>query len=235
MKRRDSIKTLLAGSIATTTLLTSCQPPKSSTAQKAEVWKHRYGRTSDEKQRDEEILNKEPFLNSHETETLRVLADIILPASTDAPSAVEVGVLDFIDFILRDMPSHQTPIRGGMMWLDSFATKLHNSTFVECNTADQVSICEAIAYPTTEDPQMEAGIKFFAHLRNLVLTGYYTSEKGLQDLGYQGNSPNVWDGIPPEVLAEHDVEYEDEWLAKCIDQDTRNEIARWDEEGNLLT
>lgn len=235
MKRRDSIKTLLIGSLATTTLLTDCKSPQSSIVKKAKEWKHQYGRTSTEKIRDEEILNKDPFLNPHQTETLRALVDIILPASQDAPSALEVGVIDFIDFIMRDMPSHQTPISGGIMWLDSITTTLYNTTFVECSNSVQHSLCEKIAYPSTDDPKMEAGIKFFAHLRNLVLTGYYTSEEGIRDLGYQGNTPNVWDGIPPEVLAEHDVDYEDDWLAKCIDQDTRNEIARWDEEGNLLT
>ena len=28
--------------------------------------------------------------------------------------------------------------------------------------------------------------------------------------------------------------YEEEWLAKCIDHSTKNEVAQWDENGNLL-
>ena len=58
--------------------------------------------------------------------------------------------------------------------------------------------------------------------------------EGVKDLGFQGNTANVWDGVPPEVLAEHEVDYEPEWLAKCVNQDKRTEIAEWDSEGNLL-
>ena len=56
-----------------------------------------------------------------------------------------------------------------------------------------------------------------------------------KDLGYTGNIPNVWDGVPEDVLKDHDVSYDEEWIAKCVDQSKRNETAVWDEDGNLLT
>ena len=65
--------------------------------------------------------------------------------------------------------------------------------------------------------------------------GYYTTRIGFDDLGYVGNRPNIWDGVPEEILADHDVELDPEWAAKCIDQSTRETIAEWDDEGNLLT
>ena len=43
------------------------------------------------------------------------------------------------------------------------------------------------------------------------------------------------EGLPEEVLKEHDVTYDPEWLAKCVDQSQREVIAEWDENGNLLT
>ena len=67
------------------------------------------------------------------------------------------------------------------------------------------------------------------------MTGYYTSRMGIDDLGYKGNLPNVWDGVPDEILKEHDVAYEPEWLAKCVDQSKREDIARWDEDMNLIS
>ncbi|MBL6667028.1 MAG: gluconate 2-dehydrogenase subunit 3 family protein, partial [Flavobacteriaceae bacterium] len=42
-------------------------------------------------------------------------------------------------------------------------------------------------------------------------------------------------GVPDEVLKDLDVAYDEAWLAKCIDQNQRNEVAKWDENGNLLT
>jgi hypothetical protein len=77
-------------------------------------------------------------------------------------------------------------------------------------------------------------VQFFNQIKNLTLTGYYTSRVGFDDLGYVGNIPNIWDGVPQEVLDQYDVDYDPEWLAKCIDQSTREEVAQWDEEGNLL-
>ncbi|MDF0718304.1 gluconate 2-dehydrogenase subunit 3 family protein, partial [Muricauda sp. 334s03] len=47
--------------------------------------------------------------------------------------------------------------------------------------------------------------------------------------------PNVWDGVPDDVLEQHGVAYDEEWLAKCVDQSKRGIIAEWDENGNLLT
>jgi hypothetical protein len=34
----------------------------------------------------------------------------------------------------------------------------------------------------------------------MVVTGWFTSEVGMRDLGYKGNIPNVWDGVPEDVL-----------------------------------
>jgi hypothetical protein len=58
---------------------------------------------------------------------------------------------------------------------------------------------------------------------------------GIEDLGYIGNSPNIWDGVPEEVLKEHGLSYDQEWLSKCVDQSKRDVLAEWDEEGNLIS
>lgn len=64
---------------------------------------------------------------------------------------------------------------------------------------------------------MGLGIKFFNFMRNLILMGYYIMEMGFKDLGYVGNFLNFWDGVLFEVLVEYDVDYEEEWLVKCVD------------------
>ena len=69
----------------------------------------------------------------------------------------------------------------------------------------------------------------------MIVTGWFTSEVGMKDLGYKGNIPNVWDGVPEEVLKDHSVSYDKDWIEKCIDQSKRNELAKWDEDGNLIT
>jgi hypothetical protein len=50
--------------------------------------------------------------------TITVLADIIIPKDEKSGSASDAKVPDFIEFIVKDIPDHQTPMRGGLRWLD---------------------------------------------------------------------------------------------------------------------
>ena len=44
---------------------------------------------------------------------------------------------------------------------------------------------------------------FFNHLRDLVVSGFYTSEIGIADLSYLGNEPqSEWHECPEAVLIE---------------------------------
>ena len=121
------------------------------------------------------------------------------------------------------------------MWLDHRAVNLFDTDFISCNVQQQKQILDEIAYPDDVAPELAQGAEFFSRMRNLVLTGYYTTRMGIDDLGYQGNVANVWDGVPEDVLAKHGMSYENEWLKKCVDQDKRNVLAQWDEEGNLVS
>jgi len=235
MDRRESLKSLLLASLAGATLGTSaCQTE--SKEQPAADATSLYGRTPEEKERDAELM-AEVFLNPHELETIAVLCDLILPPTDTAGSATDAGVPEFIEFISKDIPSHQLPLRGGLMWLDAEANKRFNTVFKNCNNQQQLQIVDDIAYPDPEGkkPDMAYGIRFFRLMTNLTLTGYYTSEMGIKDLGYVGNTPNIWDGVPEEVLKEHGLAYDEAWLAKCVDQSKREVIAEWDEDMNLIT
>lgn len=238
MKRRDSLKTLLVGTIGGATLASigSCQPNTTGEDVLETSTPNLYGRTPKEIEHDEKIKAK-IYLNEHELATIAVLCDIILPATNEAGSATDAEVPAFIDFIVKDIPAHQLPIRGGLMWLDLEANRRFGKEFIACSSKEEIEIIEDIAYPDPEKkkPEMGHGIEFFNLMRNLTLTGYYTTRMGFDDLGYTGNFANTWDGVPAEVLANHEVDYDPEWLAKCVDQSKRMTIAEWDEEGNLLT
>lgn len=233
MNRRDTIKSLLLGSVATGLAIHGCAPASKEQASEIADLPF-YGRTPEEIEHDKAVLSSK-FLNEHELSTIAVLCDIILPANDTYGSATDAKVDTFIEFIVKDLPAHQTPLRGGLMWLDNFSNKLYNNEFVSCNQDQQLAICDQIAYPLEVKPELKQGAEFFTRMRNLTLTGYYTTKMGIEDLGYQGNRPNVWDGVPEEVLKEHQLSYEPEWLAKCVNQDTRADIAKWDDQGNLIS
>ncbi|MDA8972416.1 gluconate 2-dehydrogenase subunit 3 family protein [Saprospiraceae bacterium] len=239
MKRRDSLKYMLVGTIAgaTVTSTTSCKTEiDDAKGVVKDNTKNLYGRIPSEIEHDDKV-NVETYFNEHEMLTIATLCDIILPATPSAGSATEAKVPDFIEFIVKDLPGNKLPFRGGLMWLDTEANQRFEKRFIDCTPEQEIEIIDDIAYPDPdgEKPEMAPGIKFFNQIRNLTMTGYYTTKMGFEDLGVTSNFANVWDGVPEEVLANHDVDYDPEWLAKCVDQSKRNDIAEWDEEGNLLT
>lgn len=241
MDRRDSIKSLLIGSIAGGMLINGCAPTEVNDAEvSAEVAEKHYGRTEKEKILDEKIKS-EIFFTEHELATIAVLCDLILPATQTVGGALDAGVPEFVEFIVKDIPKHQLPLRGGIMWLDNVTNKQFGLEFISCNVDQQKAVLDTIAWPVQkgEDPaakeKFSAGIRFFSLMRDLTLTGYYTTKIGIEDLGYVGNTPAVWDGVPEDVLKQQGLAYDEEWLAKCVDQTKRADIAQWDDEGNLIS
>ena len=240
MERRDSLKLLLVGAVGGAAVVgsSSCKmdPEKADLNLEELKVNTAYGRTEKEKEHDLKV-SEEIYLNEHELATIAILCDIILPATSTAGSASDAEVPDFIDFIVKDIPRHQLPMRGGLMWLDIESNSRFNTQFKDLTPEQQISIVDDIAYPdpNKEKPEMAAGRKFFVLMRNLTMTGYYTTKMGFEDLGVNSNYANVWDGVPANVLKNHDVDYDEEWLAKCVDQSQRLTIAEWDDEGNLLT
>jgi len=143
---------------------------------------------------------KPKFFTAHEWATVTMLADIIIPKDEKSGSASDAGVPEFIDFTMTDRPDMQTPMRGGLRWLDTTCRKRFNKEFIDLAAADRTAILDEIAYPKKATPEMSQGATFFTSLRNLVATGFYTSKTGIADLGYMGNVPTVWNGCPEECF-----------------------------------
>jgi len=244
MNRRDSIRSLFLGSMAGGLALESCvSEPEAAIEQK--IWEYQYGRTPEEQAYDEKLLGQQFFENS-ELGKIKRLANLILPpneeklGNLDFPPTLggtieEAKVPEFIEFMAKDFPSIQTQMRGGLMWLDNHTNKTYGNDFINCSEDQQLQVLDQIAYPDPDASEQKQEVKFFSLVRNLVMTGYFTSEAGIKELGYQGNQPNVWDGVPEDVLKDHGMSYDKSWLPKFVDQSKRNDQAEWDEEGNLIT
>jgi len=238
MDRRESIKALILGTGAIGLGLQGCKNVNDDPLldQEIAVAETYFGRTPEELKRIE-ALNAEQLFNPHELETIAVLSTVILPPKEPYGGPIEAGVPDFIEFIGKDIPKLQNTLLGGLMWLDHQSNTNFGTDFKSTPIKQQKQLLDPIAYHDPEIPLKKQAleIQFFALMRNLTLTGYYTSELGIKDLGYKGNQPNVWDGVPKDVLDQHGVAYDPKWIAKCIDQSTRGDIATWDDKGNLLT
>jgi gluconate 2-dehydrogenase gamma chain len=107
-------------------------------------------------------------------------------------------------------------MRGGLNWLDMQCFKLYNKSFVDCSKEQQIEMVDAIAYPKKAKPGMKQGVAFFNLVRNLTATGFYTSEIGGKDVGYMGNVPNQWNGVPDDVLKQYNLAYTEKELKECV-------------------
>ncbi len=135
------------------------------------------------------------------------LADLILPAESDTPSASQVGVPAFIDeWVSAPYPTqqeHRGLIKPGLAWLDREAATRGGKSFAETALETQKAIADDIAFAGKVKPGLERPAEFFSRMRALVLGAYYTTPEGWKDIGYPGNKPTTgpYPGPTPEALA----------------------------------
>lgn len=219
MDRRKSLKTIAISTVSAGVILEACKTePKKDTVKKDS------STTPPPDRMPEEIVFNNAlaamhFFTAEEMATIGVLADIIIPKDEISGSATDAGVPAFIDFIVNDMPDHQIPMRGGLRWLDIECLNRYNSAFKDCTPAQQIEIVDLIAYPKKAKPEMAQGVTFFNRMRNLTATGFFTSEMGVKDVGYVGNKPTQWNGVPDDVLKQYNMAYTEKELKECISFD----------------
>ncbi|HKW41208.1 MAG TPA: gluconate 2-dehydrogenase subunit 3 family protein [Gemmatimonadales bacterium] len=145
---------------------------------------------------------------AHEWDTVRLLVDLIIPKDERSGSATDAGVPEFMDFMLGDDRDLETPIRGGLAWLDHECDDRYGKTFLTASEAERTAVLDDIAWPKRAKPEHAAGVAFFNSFRDLTASGFFSSRMGVQDLRYIGNTfVAEWKGCPPEALAKLGVSY----------------------------
>ncbi|MFZ9719546.1 MAG: gluconate 2-dehydrogenase subunit 3 family protein, partial [Chitinophagaceae bacterium] len=91
MKRRDSIKAIVLGSVSAGLLIDACKPKET----KEEASSFSLDRAKEELERENKLL-AETFFDAHEMATITILADIIIPADEVSGSASDAKVPAFI-------------------------------------------------------------------------------------------------------------------------------------------
>ena len=230
MDRRKSIKTLLITTVSAGALAEACNPGEKKPATTgtdstaaADSTAHAsaalnpsgYNRMREELEKMKEVTAK-TFFTPEEMATITILGDIIIPRDEVSGSASDAKVPEFIEFIVKDLPEHQTPMRGGLRWLDMQCLNRFGKAFKDCTQPQQIQVVDDIAYPKKAKPEMAQGVAFFTLMRNLTATGFYTSEIGVKDIGYLGNVPTQWKGVPDDVLKQYGLAYTEKELRECV-------------------
>ena len=154
-------------------------------------------------------------LTQDEREGLVAIVDVIIPADDVSPAASEVGVIDYIDewvsAPMENMERDLVLVRGGLAWLDREATNRFGAglRFRDLSMDQKHAICDDICYRPNTAPEHLYGSRFFDKVRDLTATGFYTTQEGMDDIGYVGNRPlPEWTLPPAEVLAHLGLEDE---------------------------
>jgi gluconate 2-dehydrogenase gamma chain len=153
-----------------------------------------------EKAAAENAVYAPKFFSAHFYKTLQSLCQTIIPPDEQAKGAIEAGAPEFIDLITSENKEYQVSLGGGLMWLDNTCIDRYGSAYLACTPQQQTEILDLIAYRknTKKDPSLGQGVEFFGFLRKLTADGFFTSEIGIEYLGYIGNTfVKEFPGCPP--------------------------------------
>lgn len=125
-------------------------------------------------------------LDAHQNETVICLSELIIP-ETDTPGAKATLINRFIDEVLAgadDQVQHQ--FLDGLVWIDVRSLTEHGKDFVSANPNQQTALLTRLSAGNVADDD-RTGADFFQAIKAMTITGYYTTEIGLQqELGDDG-------------------------------------------------
>jgi len=211
MDRRHALKIMAIA--AATPALASCEPEDGATA--GEGGAAAPAPVSNPKAKgnawDPDLVNPsvpwDRTLTPDELESLASLCDVIMPADERSPAASTLGAQDFIDeWVSAPYDGNrrdEVVVRGGLLWMDQEAASRfgEGKRFRDLTQEQKEAICDDICYAEDAQEGFEAAARFFAKVRDLTATAVWTTEEGMRDLQYIGNTPlAAWGPPPPEVL-----------------------------------
>ena len=138
---------------------------------------------------------KPELLDAHQMKTLEVLAEAIVPGSTEAK------VAPFLDTLVAvDSAENQRNFLGALGAFDMFAIDKYNKPWIALTPVEQDTLLQAAS---TTAPGNRPGIAaigvpgstgakatigdHFNNLKGWIAGAYFSSEKGARELGWDGN------------------------------------------------
>jgi gluconate 2-dehydrogenase gamma chain len=132
---------------------------------------------------------------------LERLADLIVPVENGAPGALAAGAPAWIDMMCSENDTLKSIYTRGFTWLEQEMKKRTGVDFVTATAAQQTALIDVIAYRRNQSPELNPGIEFFSWVRRMTVDAFYTSEIGIKDIDYRGNSPQASYPEPTVAIA----------------------------------
>lgn len=136
---------------------------------------------------------------------MAAMAEAIIPA-TDTPGASEAGVTDFVAALVGGWLDDHDRDRflAGLDTVDPAARDRFGRDFADCAPDEQAALTGDLDADLTrlrDDPATDETEHFFHDVKRFTLTGYFTSEVGLEAIGYR-TTFRAFEGCAPLTDAE---------------------------------
>ena len=90
----------------------------------------------------------------------------------------------------------------GLSWLDDAARQRGAADFLSASPAQQTAAPRSASHTdATRRPSSTPGIRFFTWVRRMTVDAFYTSEIGIRDIDYRGNTALAAYPEPIEAIA----------------------------------
>ena len=145
------------------------------------------------------------LLTPPRTRVMAALAEAIIPA-TDTPGASEAGVTEFVAALLDGWLDDDDRDRflTGLDSVDPAARDRFGRDFASCTPDEQAALVGDLDAELTslrDDPDADETRHFFHDVKRFTLTGWFTSEVGLEAIGYRTTFA-AFEGCAPLTAAE---------------------------------
>ncbi len=134
-----------------------------------------------------------PVFNTAQRALVAALSERVLPA-TDTPGAIAAGVPAFIEQLLGEwgLPGDAAPVIAGLAAIDARSRQDFGKPAVDVSPQQQDALLTLAM-----NRQLAGNEGFFEIFRQLVITGYYTSEVGIEAEREFVPVPGSYDGHYP--------------------------------------
>ena len=129
------------------------------------------------------------LLTPERAQVMEALAELIIP-ETDTPGASEAGVTGFVAALVDGWldDADRDRFLAGLDTVDPACREHFGSPFAECTPGEQEAFVRGLDDELTalrEDPAADETAHFFHNVKRFTITAYFTSDVGLDALGYR--------------------------------------------------
>jgi hypothetical protein len=120
--------------------------------------------------------------DEHRRGVLRAAMDEIIPASDGMPAASQVGGVEYLDRLVREIPELKKELQESLAALEEISRKRFSQDFLRLSRAKRAEVLAEL--------EKRGEPRLFAILRDSVYEAYYTQPRVWKLIGYESHPTN---------------------------------------------